>query len=508
MQTTQPLPSLRSLRPWPDGNEEDGAPGGRKPRVLPKKRVLVAEACKLCRKVKAKCSGARPQCHRCQRLNAECEYNATNVGETRTEANKRKLNELSLHEELVQILRTRDESTVGSVLQRLRGGQDVGALVRLVRDGDLLLQCSLNPQGYFRYTFPFVREMPQHLYMPSNPYLDSLLHHRTIISSPSATQPGDGPWKAYDIPYHAAVLVEPRIDRVSASRWTSVTSSNELVRSLLRTYFKCEFPYNCFFHIDSFLNDMASGRERYCSSLLVNAILANACHGQLELPDRSSFWKPHTLGYQFLAEAKRLWELERNSRKRITTRQAGAIICVTCNIDGIDKIGTSYLAQSIAMGVEMGLFSQTFASRSLRQRTVYAMTAWSVFAWQAMQQFHFYLEPLLSEPPVIELPVNLGELFVMYPHAASSWPIQHSAVFRAVVGFRTIMNEIGVRNFGSGKDRGALSLGEAMVYRAKILEWMESLPPSLSPSQIVLPAPLKLQYAHTSNARFEADHPL
>ncbi|RSL62721.1 hypothetical protein CEP53_004692 [Fusarium sp. AF-6] len=349
--------------------------------------------------------------------------------------------------------------------------------------------------------------MPQHLYMPNNPYLDSLLHYRTITNSSSTTQPGDGLWRVYDIPYHAAALVEPRIDRVSASRWTSVTSSDELVRSLLRTFFKCEFPYNCFFHIDSFLDDMASGRERYCSSLLVNAILANACHGQQELPDRSSFWNPHTLGYQFLAEAKRLWELERNSRKRITTLQAGAIICISCNIDGIDKIGASYLTQSIAMGVDMGLFSQTFASRSLRQRTVYAMTAWSLFAWQAMQQFHFYLEPLLSEPPVIELPVDLGEIFVMYPHAGSPWPVQHSSVFRAVIGFRTIMNEIGIRNFGIGKTRGPLSLAEAMGYHAKLLEWMQSLPTSLSPGQIVLPAHLKL-HMHIYNLMMNLFEPL
>lgn len=116
------------------------------------------------------------------------------------------------------------------------------------------------------------------------------------------------------------------------------------------------------------------------SRCILNAFLQ---HGQQGLPDRSAFWKPHTLGYQFLAEAKRLWELQRDSRKRITTLQAGAIICVACNIDGIDKVGASYLAQSIVMGVDMGLFSQTFASRSLRQRTVYAMTAWSLFAWQA-----------------------------------------------------------------------------------------------------------------------------
>ncbi|RSL52669.1 hypothetical protein CEP54_010772 [Fusarium duplospermum] len=496
MQAPQPWPSLRPLRPWPDGDAGDGNPGGRKPRSgLPKKRVLVAEACKLCRKVKAKCSGTRPQCHRCQRLNVECEYNATNAGETRTEAQKRRLNHLSLHEELVQILRTRDESTVSSVLQRLRAGQDIGALVRLVHDGDLLLQCALNPQEHFRYTFPFVRNMPTHLYTTDNPYIDSLLHHRTIAYSSNPPQLGDtsiAPLRVYDIPYHATTLVEPRLDHVKASRWTNVTSSDDIVRSLLKTYFKWEFPYSCFFYLDSFLDDLVAGRERYCSSLLVNAILATACHGQQGLLDRSSFWKPQTLGYQFMAEAKRLWELERDSRKRITTLQAGGVICVACNMDGIDKVGASYLAQSIAMGVDMGLFSETFESRSLRQRTVYAMTAWSLFSWQAVQRFHFYLEPLLPNPPAIQLPPDLGEIFVMYPQSQSPLPIQHSSVFRAVAEFRTIMNEIGNRTFGPGKAQGAVSFTEALNYRAKLLEWMHSLPVSLSPSRIVLPAQLKI----------------
>lgn len=122
-----------------------------------------------------------------------------------------------------------------------------------------------------------------------------------------------------------------------------------------------------------------------------------------------------------------------------------------------------------------------------------------------MQRFHFYQEPLLSEPPVIQLPADLGEVFVMYPQAESPWPIRHSSVFRAVVEFRTIMNGIGNRTFGSGKARGPLSLDEAMGYRARLLEWMQSLPASLSPSQIVLPAPLKLQYAPTLNTCLEAN---
>ncbi|WAO94306.1 Hypothetical protein NCS54_01188400 [Fusarium falciforme] len=60
------------------------------------------------------------------------------------------------------------------------------------------------------------------------------------------------------------------------------------------------------------------------------------------------------------------------------------------------------------------------------------------------------------------------------------------------------MNEVGRRNFGSGKGRGPLSLHEVMGYRAKLLEWMQSLPASLSPGQIALPRHLKL-HMHVYN---------
>lgn len=185
-----------------------------------------------------------------------------------------------MQDELFNILRTKEDGTVAAVLKRLRAGQDVDAIVKLVADGELLLQCSLNSQEHSRYAFPYISTMPAALYLPSNPYSDSLLHHRTVTDSPKPPPSSDAmvePWRVYDVPYHAATPVEPRLDRVNASRWTLVTSSDNLVQTLLRIYFKCEFPYQCFFHLDSFLDDLVAGRERYCSSLLVNAILAAAC---------------------------------------------------------------------------------------------------------------------------------------------------------------------------------------------------------------------------------------
>ncbi|KAM6521846.1 hypothetical protein FALCPG4_011550 [Fusarium falciforme] len=69
------------------------------------------------------------------------------------------------------------------------------------------------------------------------------------------------------------------------------------------------------------------------------------------------------------------------------------------------------------------------------------------------------------------------------------------------------MNEVGIRNFGSGKGRGPLSLHEAIGYRAQLLGWMQSLPASLSPGQIVLPTHLKL-HMHVYNLMMNLFEPL
>jgi hypothetical protein len=103
----------------------------------------------------------------------------------------------------------------------------------------------------------------------------------------------------------------------------------------------------------------------------------------MDWPDRSEFWNPTTLRYQFQAEAKRLWEIEMVSPVKITTIQAGAIICLCCNENALDKLGSMYLAQSIVMGKAIGLFSLHDGFDDERHAAVNAATAWGLWGWQA-----------------------------------------------------------------------------------------------------------------------------
>lgn len=168
----------------------------------------------------------------------------------------------------------------------VRQGVDPGALLRQMKEGDLLLQLSVVPETRRRYQFPYLAAMPHHLQTPDNPYLSSVLYETAFNGV--GNQAGQGsalPQRGvasryqniYLQPYHAAELLDPLIDHVKPSKWTMVTTDDHLMRTLLRAYILHEYPTFPIFHKDIFFQAMIDEDTQYCSPLLVNALLAEAC---------------------------------------------------------------------------------------------------------------------------------------------------------------------------------------------------------------------------------------
>lgn len=111
-----------------------------------------------------------------------------------------------------------------------------------------------------------------------------------------------------------------------------------------------------------------------------------------DVPNRAKFWIPQNLGYQFLAEAKRLWELEsRKSAKTLTTIQAAVLLSIVAITTAMDKVGTSYLMQAIVMAMDQDMFSPTTGTDNEKLRRARAFTAWGLFCWQAYVNAVHYL---------------------------------------------------------------------------------------------------------------------
>lgn len=165
-------------------------------------------------------------------------------------------------------------------------GVNVEDVLRHVRDGSLLVQLSVEPETRLRYTFPYMDSMPAFLLVPGNQYLNTPLYEATFRppGSPSDTLPlsetrASRCMDPYLKPFHAAEVIEPILDRVYAREWTNIISDDGLFRRLIMIYLAHQHATFFWFHKDLFLEDLAARRTQFCSSLLVNAVLAAACVG-------------------------------------------------------------------------------------------------------------------------------------------------------------------------------------------------------------------------------------
>lgn len=320
------------------------------------------------------------------------------------------------HGELIQLLRDLPDREAQYVLQSLRSGSGVRAILNQVKAGDLLLQLAVSPETRFRYEFPYRSEMPQD-FIIDNPYLNSLIYEAASLYPPSqhpesseSTSTGRMPGlrsteyrSLYLKPFHAAQVIEPRLSNARPSLWTTICDDDVLMRDLLGVFLRCEYHFTAAFQKDYFLEDMIAQREDFCSPLLVNVTLAYSCvqyshyFSKLGYPsdigttqacyhrfkNRAEYWNPQTLMYRFLAEAKRLWELEA-PRPRITTIQAGIIFNVIHNLCGLDEIGQAYRVHALALAHELGLFDGTVDrhQESDRMRNGRAYAAWALYNWE------------------------------------------------------------------------------------------------------------------------------
>jgi hypothetical protein len=105
--------------------------------------------------------------------------------------------------------------------------------------------------------------------------------------------------------------------------------------------------------------------------------------GTNELSDRYEYWNPRNYGYQFLAEAKRLWEIETmTNRVRLTTIQASVLLHLSNVMNAIDGVGSTYTELAVDMAHKIKLFGPNGTTQDTKRRNARVFTAWALFNWQ------------------------------------------------------------------------------------------------------------------------------
>ena len=138
-----------------------------------------------------------------------------------------------------------------------------------------------------------------------------------------------------------------------ASSWFRVPQDADFVEHLLSLYFSWIHPFYTFFSKDHFLKDMARGGTKYCSPLLVNAILALACSYSDRPAARTDPSRPETAGDFFFKEAVELDK--RTDAASLTSIQAVAVMAIREASAGRDHVGYRLSGRCIRMAMELGL---------------------------------------------------------------------------------------------------------------------------------------------------------
>lgn len=171
--------------------------------------------------------------------------------------------------------------------------------------------------------------------------------------------------------------------------WTEVTSDPELVAHLINMYFTWHYTYFTTLSKSLFYTDFLRGKPNpdtrrkteYCTSLLVNAILALGCHftswpTAREVPQNSA-----TAGDHFFKEAKRLiLQNDEHEQPRLATVQALALMSVREAGCGREAKGWVYSGMSFRMAYDLGLNVDSGTStRGEQEVDARRVTIWGCF---------------------------------------------------------------------------------------------------------------------------------
>ena len=184
-----------------------------------------------------------------------------------------------------------------------------------------------------------------------------------------------------DEDHYAGAHMAANQDTPKPDTWTTVTQDVGFVQRLLDLYFRWSHTFYVIFSRECFYKDFRSGRDKYCSPLLVNAILAYACHYTDEPAGRVDPENPRTAGDHFFDEARRL--LYQDETPSLTTTQALCVMAMREPSAGRDSTGFMYMGRCIRMAIELGLHLNSSATPSLQltpsEVEVRKVTFWGCF---------------------------------------------------------------------------------------------------------------------------------
>ncbi|OJJ01995.1 hypothetical protein ASPVEDRAFT_41521 [Aspergillus versicolor CBS 583.65] len=430
----------------------------------PTRKRKITHACVSCRALRTKCSGH--PCTTCLQKNIECVVDR--------ESDQRK--KIPLRREMQEL--EEDQALFIRLLRTLRHRHpDVEALL-----------------DYIAVQKPSLAEikvyMDRHLsrQLEQTPELLEAYNELTQAQLPATTSAS----RALDI----ARLCDIPPFSGRADVWTTVTNDDQFVSHLLSLFFTWHAPFFNYINRELFLRDLQSGStdSTFCSPLLVNAVLADAC-SYSDYPE--AFAVPGdvtTKGEHFWRQAKELLDAEEGELS-LTTVQAIALLYSSTSIMGKDRLGWLYVVRAskaiplLRSSHRKGALTPGVTSEML-DRLESGFFGASLFSCLAMQK-----PPEMEVPKCDRLPEHQHEdTWFPYPRLLDPVPNLHTnCVTNQRRGLGEISWEICQGLFGD-EGRPPVADMEQTINKSyeRLQRWAKDLPDCLRPNKDSLPEVLSL----------------
>jgi hypothetical protein len=311
------------------------------------------------------------------------------------------------------------------------------------------------------------------------------------FSAKTSTKPGEAHQYGHTSNLHLlAEEPEGRISEVMRpGSWTNVTQDGELVQHLVQVYLAWGSPLYTFFSEELFMHGMEDRKMKYCTPLLVNAVLALGCHFSDRPEARANPADPNSVGEHFYAEAKRLFR--EDSRPCLTTVQALGIMSLHQAMNNRDSSGWGLMCQTMGMVIELGLHKEAPPNGKITPSEAVArrITFWGAYFLQTVWAICVGRITLLPRTAIrMEKPSILEHLEKKpwKPHGHVSYNGGSTSVeqpgFRHTLMLHTIylcefVDDI-VQLFYAPRDR--VTSRRLQAYHEKLQTWYRNLPESLA----------------------------
>ncbi|KAL4808650.1 hypothetical protein BDV18DRAFT_157593 [Aspergillus unguis] len=283
-------------------------------------------------------------------------------------------------------------------------------------------------------------------------------------------------------------LCDVPVFSVPARPWTNAYD-DEFVSHLISMWFTWQHYLVNWIDRDMFLRDMKAGvlGSQFCSPLLVNAMLAEACFYS-DYPEACAVrgdWS--TRGDHFYQEARRLLDAE-EGRISLTTVQGLGVLYSLTSMNGKDRHGWMYLVRTanatrVLRSMQPQLIAESNAPKETLERVLDNLEI-GLFGTTTMGSLAWMKPPQMDKPsPEHWLPVHQtpDDTWVPYPRQDEPRPLHTNCIVNARASLGLIIWEMADFFFGDSSEKPPRADVEAAVegWYARILDWREKFPPCI-----------------------------